>query len=441
MRRATAFYDRGDFLVMRFLPDTAGTWTVDVTGLSEAGALRAQVEVGAPAPGEHGPVVASGTRFEHVDGTAYTPIGTTAYAWIHSGEQTRRQTLRTLEMAGFNKIRMCVFPKHYDYNRAAPESVPFLSAGPGQTQWDWDAFNAEFFDKLEGCVRELGRLGVVADLILFHPYDRWGFSTMSPDVDESYLRHVVRRLSAFPNVFWSLANEYELVTAKRPADWERFGQIVCEEDGAGHPIGVHNITDAFDATVDWVTHVSFQGGGDTVGQKIDELATRFGKPVVIDEYGYEGNLEFGWGNLTAQEELRRFWIGILRGAGMTHGETYYSDDGIWWANGGRLKGEAWKRIAFLRQFVDAAPHGFLTPVRGGDDSSYVAEDGEDYRLIYMGRSQPHRWRLRVPQGRIASIDLIDTWAMTIETVLSEAQGQVEVALPSRPWMAIRVRCS
>ena len=55
---------------------------------------------------------------------------------------------------------------------------------------------------------------------------------------------------------------------------------------------------------------------------VTELREQYHKPVLVDEVGYEGNVTWGWGNLTAQEEVRRFWEGCLRGGYVTHGETY-----------------------------------------------------------------------------------------------------------------------
>ena len=40
---------------------------------------------------------------------------------------------------------------------------------------------------------------------------------------------------------------------------------------------------------------------------------KYKKPIVWDEICYEGNLELGWGNITGQELVRRFWEGALRG--------------------------------------------------------------------------------------------------------------------------------
>jgi hypothetical protein len=45
------------------------------------------------------------------------------------GAALEEQTLETLSTAPFNKMRMCVFPKHYTFNHNEPELYP-LSPAP-----------------------------------------------------------------------------------------------------------------------------------------------------------------------------------------------------------------------------------------------------------------------------------------------------------------------
>jgi hypothetical protein len=42
------------------------------------------------------------------------------------------------------------------------------------------------------------------------------------------------------------------------------------------------------------------------------------KPVVIDECAYEGNIHRGWGSITGEEMVRRFWEGYVRGGYVGH---------------------------------------------------------------------------------------------------------------------------
>ena len=86
-------------------------------------------------------------------------------------------TLKTLAEAPFNKIRFCVFPKsYYIANKNEPERFPFLKNNEGK--FDFNRPDLAFWRHFEQQVLELQKLGIEADLILWHPYDRWGFAEM-----------------------------------------------------------------------------------------------------------------------------------------------------------------------------------------------------------------------------------------------------------------------
>ena len=84
-----------------------------------------------------------------------------------------------------------------------------------------------------------------------------------------------------------------------------------------------------------------------------------------------------WGNISAFELVNRFWRGCIQGAFVTHGETYISEDEVlWWARGGRLKGQSAQRIAFLKDFLYSLP-SCISPwkepfVMGPDDRNITA---------------------------------------------------------------------
>lgn len=63
-------------------------------------------------------------NFKYADGTRYYPMGTTAYAWTHMKETTQEATLKSFGEAGFNKVRMCVFPKNYSLVKDEPALYP-----------------------------------------------------------------------------------------------------------------------------------------------------------------------------------------------------------------------------------------------------------------------------------------------------------------------------
>lgn len=72
--------------------------------------------------------------------------------------------------------------------------------------------------------------GIQADLILFHPYDRWGYAAMGKEMNEKYVSYIMARLSAFQNVWWSLANEWDVPKIKEAIDWEGLGTLLQKED-------------------------------------------------------------------------------------------------------------------------------------------------------------------------------------------------------------------
>ncbi|BEP13975.1 DUF5605 domain-containing protein [Acidothermaceae bacterium B102] len=431
-----AFYDGDGKYILRFLPARPGTWRFETKSNARSlDGVSAEVTV---APSRLGGVIrpTSERGFEDAWGSPYVPLGTTAYAWVHQTAELREQTLASLAASPFNKIRFCTFPKHYLYNSDEPARFVFPRTAEGE--WDLDRFDLEFFRALEADIRALSDLGVQADLILFHPYDRWGFSKLPRHIDDRYVRYAVRRLAAFPNVWWSLANEYELLVAKRPEDWRRIAGVIADEDHARHLCSIHNWVEPYDFEQDWCTHASIQGGGTEMAARVKEWRFRWQKPIVVDEFGYEGDLDQGWGNLTAEEVVFRSWSAVMAGAYVTHGETFFSaDEVIFWSKGGTLRGESVPRLAFLRQVIEASPSGRLEPLASDFDALHAGLLDECV-VIYLGRAQPRfRW-VTVPVGKTARIEQIDTWNMTVETLTEESTGRVRIDLPARPHIALRL---
>lgn len=434
---AGGFYDGNGRYVIRFLPEAAGTWQFRT--VSTARSLDGHTGTFCVEPGHaRGAVrVADTFHFSYANGEVYRPVGTTLYAWTHQSEELQKTTLATLSESPFTKVRMCVFPKAFIFNDNEPELYPFERDGEN---WDTTRFDPEFFQHFENRIRDLGQLGIEADVIFFHPYDRWGFQDLGAAADDRYLRYLIRRLAAIPNVWWSLANEYDFVTTKTPEDWERFAKIVTEEDTANHLLSIHNGTRIYDFSAAWATHCSLQKVDYyKTAELVEDLREKWGKPVIMDEIGYEGDLEYEWGSLSAQEVVRRVWETNLRGGYYTHGETYYHpEDQLWWAKGGELVGQSADRIAFLDKLVDESPTGRLDPLPLTAPTPAGGVAGE-YEIHYNGFSQYRYVTLEIPDGREGIIDVIDTWAMTIDTLPGTFTGQQRVELPVRPYMAVRLR--
>lgn len=433
------FYDGEGIYRARFLPDDIGTWRFATASNSHQLAdLRGVVEVFEPGADNPGPVrVARTFHFEHASGRPFVPTGTTLYAWTHQTDELEAQTLRTLAHSPFNKVRMCTFPKSYLFNEEEPPRQPYATSRDGGH--DFSRFNPAFFRHLEERIRQLGELGIECDLILFHPYDRWGFSQMPAWADDLYVRYLIRRLAAFRNVWWSLANEFDLMPAKTAGDWERFAGIIAEEDHVGHLVSVHNCVTMFDHTKPWVTHCSIQRiDVYKTAENTDAWRAAYGKPVVVDECGYEGDIDQGWGNLSAQEVVRRAWEASVRGGYFTHGETYLNESGtLWWSKGGALVGDAVPRLAFLRSVHESVPSCAIEPL----PSAWDAPTGgvEAHRITYFGFERPRYRVIQTPPETEWNVDVIDTWNMVVEELQGTFVGRFTIELPGREYMAVRLR--
>jgi hypothetical protein len=435
--RVGGFYDGDGSYVVRPLADAEGAWTFVTRSTARSlDGVEGGFAVTGPREGAHGPVHADGFHFAHADGTRHLPLGTTAYAWTHQPEERQEQTLATLADAPFTKLRMCVFPKSYLYNADEPDDFPF----PGSLVdgFDLERFDPAHFRRLEHRIRQLAELGIQADLILFHAYDRWGFSDLGPAVDERYLRYVVRRLSGYANVWWSMANEYDLLWSKDTPDWERLAGVVVAEDAFSHLLSIHNCRPFYDHSRPWITHASVQRVDVyRTAENTDEWRERWGKPVVIDECAYEGDIDQGWGNITAEEMVRRFWEGAVRGGYVGHGETYLRpDEVLWWSKGGVLHGESAARIGFLHDLVAETPGGVWEPLPSDWDVPWGGADS--CRIAYFGFNRPRFRNLVLPEGAW-EVDVIDTWHMTVSTLPGARSGTERVELPARPYMALRLR--
>jgi hypothetical protein len=452
--RVDGFYDGAGKYKVRFMPDTVGDWTY--TTASTVAVLNGKSGSFAAVKakdGAHGPVVVHNTHhFSYADGTPYFPFGTTSYAWIHQPEALQQQTLATLKAAPFNKMRMCVFPKHYEYNHNEPEFYPFPRTG---TTNDYTRFDPRFFAHLEKRILDLQAMGIECDLILFHPYDRWGYQQMTAETDAFYLRYIVARLGAYRNVWWSMANEWDLMKYKTLADFDRLFHVLESADAHGHLRSIHYSITMYDYTRTWVTHASLQT--DEFEKAAGWLAA-WKKPVVFDECKYEGNLNKRWGNISAAEMLRRFWLGVINGCYVTHGETYlpetdaaFNEDTtptLWWAHGGALHGESSAGIAQLRKLVEesaakpSARMRFEAPVNPYYLNAVAyAADGKTPQTIlyYLDTHQPVWYEFPLPDAKFTA-ELIDPDAGTITPVAGTHSGKAaKLRLKVKPYQAVRFR--
>ena len=451
------FYDGDGTYRIRFMPTATGEWKYQTqSNRPELDGKTGTFTVTAPRPGNHGPVSVRHTfHFAYADGTPFCEIGTTCYSWAHAPDDHEELTLKTLAASPFNKLRMCIFPQDFAFDHQVSPRFPF--AGTPPRNWDFTRPNPDFYRHLELRIGQLRDLGIEADLILFHPYEaKWGFNAMSPGSDDRYLRYAIARFSAYRNVWWSIANEYDFLRTKQEADWDRIFHVVQESDPYGHLRSIHNGSLIYNNTQPWVTHASIQNGA-AVEDPDRAVLYRdvYRKPIVYDEVKYEGDISARWGQLSGQEQVLRFWSGVVAGTYVGHSEIFAHPASSWLALGGVLTGQSPPRLAFLRKVMEEAPDGEIDPIDKWEDRKTGGKAGQ-YYLIYFGKAAPAEWdfslyKTGVKDGDRFSVEILDTWNMTITPVpgvftakrknanaFMDGSGR-SVVLPSAPYIALRIR--
>lgn len=398
--KVDGFYDGNGMYKVRFAPPHVGKWSfVTSSNVPELDGQSGSLQSIAATGSNHGPIESVGYGLSFADGTPHFSVGTTCYQWASMPLAMQKQTLKTLRDGQgkgqvFNKIRMTVFPKWYRNNHQNPVEVGTayqikdgsIASDPknwsclgGQCpsvkgSFDLERFNVSFWQNYDHLLREMQAMGVIADIIVFHPYDHghWGFDCMGGDDkdtyntthDEFYLRYLTARFSSFSNVWWSMANEWDFNGCKRKGvtgndgpspTWDRLFEVLSASDPYGRQAGIHNGGVLYNHSQPWITHVSLQGHEDDTAT----LRPKYGKPVVWDEVKYEGNISSSWGALSGAEMADRFWWGAAMGAHVGHSETVLhngvDDDHqpLWWAKGGELAGISPERIRWFRSLWEA----------------------------------------------------------------------------------------
>ena len=374
------FHDGGATFRVRFCRRGRRVAVRDAPDRPALSNRRGGLRVAARRPARAG-ARAAGRSFVHADGSAHFSVGTTSYAWIHQGDATIRHTIQTLRDGPFNKLRMTLLPKWYQYNHVEPRHFPHEGS---RGHFVKTRFNVTFWRRLDARLRELLAVGVqVHDATprttTHHPHaaptltppTRTGRPHPLPPVRRGPLGPRLHGRHR-PGLVRHGARRGVPAVRRRPprrlpprvvVDGERVGPGRVQGQGAAaaRRLGAHQIRDVvagvgptlrdarlrgpvrpfvvdhnqylnYDHSKPWVTHISAQGevryvlppvntnahvGWYDVGHTKRHFPTR---PIVWDEVMYEGDVPF-WGGLTAAQMADRFWWGLAHGVYVGHGET------------------------------------------------------------------------------------------------------------------------
>ncbi len=68
-----------------------------------------------------------------------------------------------------------------------------------------------------------------------------------------------------------------------------------------------------------------------------------------------------------------------------------------------------------------------------------ADPTDAYRLIYFGIHCPAYKDITLPEDGTYTIEVLDTWEMSITRLAGVFSGQCRVPLPARPYIALRIK--
>lgn len=455
--KVNGFFDGDDKYIIRFSPDKSGTWTYKTTSnIKSLNGLMGSFSATNPDKNNHGPVqVANEYHFAYADGTRFQQIGTTCYSWAQQSDEKVSQTIATLKNSPYNKMRMCLFN-----NVEAEPILPFKKTGNGDKDFDYKQLNVKYFQIFEDRIKRLLEIGVEADIIIFHPYDeKRGFSDMTKENDLILLKYIIARYSAYRNVWWSAANEYDLIKTKTMQDWDNILKYIQKNDPHNRLRSIHNIKILYDNNKPWITHSSIQNGSAVLDDRTAETyRSVYKKPVIFDEVCYEGDIPLRWGDLTGQELVKRFWHGLIGGTYVGHSETFTKDnsgaDKSWLGKGGTLLGTSTPRLQFLKTIMENGPKTGINPIDKWWERHIAGKEGE-YYLKYFGDTVIDKWEFSLPKNGIIGgekfkIEIIDTWNMTITPIdkvftlekkdnynFYDSKNPI-VNLPNLPYQALRI---
>ncbi len=416
-KEINGFWDGEKRFVVRFTPTVEGTWKY-TTHSADAGLNRKSGSITCTAnrPGTHGFLRRDEQyryHFKYDDGTRYFMFGQTYYgllSYAKSGGNWRTSIDSTL-IQGMNKVRM-----HINGGLSEASTPEFVSTGMSDSG---NALNLAHFRKADEVIGYMNDRGMIADLIVF-PRKILG----TQQDEERYLRYIIARYAAYPNVIWCLINEWNYST--RPKEfWNIMGRLTKKEDPWAvegktvRLLSVHQRTriDFEFFGQPWLSHAIIQYGvrnkqqtdndsewiktGKTKYRNGDEwgnasIVYNLGHniPVVNDEYGYIGehrDVSVGGKDTVAmtREKHRQIMWGIYAAGGYAAaGDKYlYPDGGRPYMTGKWQNPEEYTDIRNLVDFFTKKKFAYWQMkshnafVKSGNRTYVLAQPGKQY-IIY-----------------------------------------------------------
>jgi len=445
------FWDGGNSFKVRFNPDIQGTWSYSTFSVpADAGLTKTgSIQVGQPVTGSRGFLRRdpdSPYHFKFDNNQHFLMFGTTYYSLILKAldNDNWAEAVDQIGKYGINKVRLLVYPWG---KTKYPDSEPF-------SDQEHDRLNLSHWQKLDQVINYLDTKGIIADLIIFADSERQYTGTWEKEA--RYVRYVISRYAAYPNVIWCLCNEWEFAQSDTDgyADkdfWDQVGNLIKSEDpwmtesGAYRLLSIHNKNQGevpfkfFDSG--WPTHVCLQHGfndGDQAG--FFAVTNNWGHslPVVIDEYGYIGN---DWG-ISRDDARRGIWATYLAGGYATTGDFHRQDgslanpyeewtDACWNCGDWYDAVPEYRDIKYLTDFWNSIENGYWqmnrqdSLITSGERIYATGTNGQEY-VIYAASGGSLSLRLPAGEFRFFRYNPRDGSTTQVEDLTGDGIRQLDL---------------
>ena len=175
--RVPGFYDGDGIYRVRFMPDTEGEWTFATR--SKTAALDGKIGAFQVRPRRRRAITARSGRATASTSPMPTArrifsFGTTCYAWTHQPLEMQAADAGDAEEDALQQDPHGRVPEGLSLQRqrAAAPGLPSTAPTARTTSTDQTRSLSGISRSRSAALRDLG---IEADIILFHPYDRWGY--------------------------------------------------------------------------------------------------------------------------------------------------------------------------------------------------------------------------------------------------------------------------
>jgi len=434
---------RGRVFKVRFCPTKVGTWRLVSLESNRPEFERRVVEIACVRSNHRGFWLPDGRWYRRSDGSHPFIIGNTHYTFLSRRDDRGRLCREPVEdirhnARYYNKARFSLFGGRYP----DPQLKPFLDDDGRPSDHGRFAHRpnpAWFATRVDPVVAEGFARDLVCDLILCGPDTPASRSTLKGD-PRPWLRYVAARYGSYPNVWFCLANEWDIKNPRYSArEITQAGAYLRSSLPYPTPISVHGSPNRWRPELNgpWHDHVIIQYKVKRLARAADSVAKSHrlggGKPVVNDENGYQGD-----GDRFSLGDVVEGCFGTFLGGGYpTTGEKHASKKGqYFWGGFDPRKHSATRHLARLRAYLEANVEFWRmapTPLEDGplegcpDQFRLLARPGAEYVLGSNARADGIVFRPSQGAWRIVQLDIM---ALRTTVLAERAEAPFRFSTPA-----------